>query len=93
MLDSSGFITESGCPGSMIGKYWTSKGVNQAFICTKDRVVLDYFTATNGVYYPADSAAVRDANTMNTEMYKLIREDSMKTKFDTLPEPADAGCY
>jgi hypothetical protein len=74
MPDSSVFITEAGSPYSVIGKYWPSKGVSQAFICTKDRVVLDYFTATNGVFHPADSAAVRGANKMTTEMSKLIQE-------------------
>jgi hypothetical protein len=72
--DSSGFITEAGSPYSVIGKQWPSKGVSQAFICTKDRVVLDYFSATNGVFYPADRAAVRDANKMTTEMSKRIQE-------------------
>ena len=73
MLDSSGFITEAGSPYSVIGKYWPSKGVSQAFICTKDRVVLDYFTATNGVFYPANSVAVRDANKMTEDMSKEIQ--------------------
>ena len=72
MSDSSGFITEAGSPYSVIGKQLPSKGVSQAFICTKERVVLDYFSATNGVFYPADSAAVRDANKMTEDMRKEI---------------------
>jgi hypothetical protein len=73
MPDSSGFITEAGSPYSVIGKYWPSKG-SQAFICTKDRVVLDYFTATNGVFYPASDAAVQDAHKMTTKISKLIQD-------------------
>jgi hypothetical protein len=74
MPDSSGFVTEAGSPYSVIGKQWPPKGVSQVFICTKDRVVLDYFSATNGVFFPAGSAAVRDANKMTTGMSKLIQE-------------------
>jgi len=33
--------TEAGSPYSMIAKAWPSKNASQAFICTKDRVVLD----------------------------------------------------
>ena len=71
--DSSGFITEAGSPYSVIVKYWPSKTASQAFICTKDRVVLDYFTATNGIFYPANSVAVRDANKMTEDMSKEIQ--------------------
>lgn len=49
-----------------------SKNASQAFICTKDRVVLDYFTATNGVFHPADSSAVREANKMTEHVRELI---------------------
>jgi hypothetical protein len=73
--DSSGFITEAGSPYSVIVKYWPSNNASQAFICTKDRVVLDYFTATNGVFYPADRSAVREANKMTKEMSKAISPD------------------
>jgi hypothetical protein len=73
--DSSGFITEAGSTYSVIVKYWPSNSARQAFICTKDRVVLDYFAATNGVFYPADKSAVRDANKMTTEMSKAISPD------------------
>jgi hypothetical protein len=73
--DSSGFITQAGSPHSVIVKYWPSKNASQAFICTKDRVVLDFFTATNGIFYPADRSAVREANKMTTEMSKAISPD------------------
>jgi hypothetical protein len=71
--DSSGFITEPGSPYSVIVKYWPSNTASQAFICTKDRVVLDYFTATNGVFYPAESSALRAANKMTAEMNEIIQ--------------------
>jgi hypothetical protein len=73
--DFSVLITEAGSPYSVIVKHWPSKNASQAFICTKDRVVLDYFTATNGVFYPADRSAVREANKMTTEMREAISPD------------------
>jgi hypothetical protein len=77
--DSSGFITEAGSPYSVIVKYWPSKNASQAFICTRDRVVLDYFTSTNGMFYPADGSAVQAANKMTTEMSKAISEMNKAT--------------
>ena len=75
MRDFSTFITQAGTPYSMIFKSWPSNGVSQAFICTKDRVILDYFTATNGMlFYPADGAKVRDAYKITAEMSKLMQE-------------------
>jgi hypothetical protein len=70
--DFSVLITEAGSPYSMIAKSWPSKNASQVFICTKVGVVLDYFNATNGVFYPADTKAVREASQMTAEMKRLI---------------------
>jgi hypothetical protein len=66
--DSSGFVTEAGSPNSVIFKYSPSKEVCNAFICQHDRVVVDCFIATNGVFLPADSSATRDANKLGEDV-------------------------
>ena len=78
MPDSPQFsvlTTEVDSPYSMIAKCWPSKNASQVFICTKHRVVLDYFNATNGVFCPADSAAVREASQMTAKMNRQISPD------------------
>ena len=68
--DSSGFITEANSRYSMIFKSSPSNTVSAAYICTEDRIVIDYFTATNGLFYPVNTAAVDEARKMTTEMQK-----------------------
>ena len=74
MPDSLGFVSEAGSPYVVIGNYCPSKGISQTIICTQDRLTVDYFTATNGVYYPADSAALLDAIKTSTELSKHIKQ-------------------
>lgn len=68
--DSSGFITEASLPYSMIFKSSPSNTVTAAYICTEDRIVVDYFTATNGVFWPVDTYAVQEARKMTTEIHR-----------------------
>jgi hypothetical protein len=70
--DSSGFIAEAGSPYSLTGKTWKDKGISQAFICTTNSVVVDYFNATNGQYYPATSAELQHAKKTTTEISKAM---------------------
>jgi len=72
MPDSSGFITEAGSPYSLMVRFGPDHEVGDAFICTKDRVVLDYFTATNGAFLPADSSALQRANAITIKMSEII---------------------
>ena len=72
--DSSGFMTEADSPYCLIGKTWTGKGVSQAFICSADKVVVDYFNATNGQYYPVSSAELQHAQKMTSDMSKAVED-------------------
>ena len=67
--DSCGFITEANSPYSLIFKSSPSNHVSTAYICSQDRIVIDYFTATNGIFYPVDAAA-QEARKMTTETQK-----------------------
>ena len=69
--DSLVFIAEAS-PYSVILKSWPSNDVTHVYISTKDRVVLDYFTATNGVFYPAHSLAVQEMGRITSRMSELL---------------------
>jgi hypothetical protein len=70
--DSSSFITEAGSPYAMGFEFWPSKDVRSALINTKDGVILDAFTATNGVFYPADISVIRKLNDVGGDLSKLL---------------------
>lgn len=70
--DSSGFITEANAPYSMIFRSSSSNRVSTAYICSEDRIVIDYFTATNGLFYPVNTSAVQEARKMTTEIEKPV---------------------
>jgi hypothetical protein len=70
--DSNGFITEANSPYSMIFQSSPSNIVSAAYICSPERIVIDYFTATNGVFYPVDTSAVQEARQMTTEIQKQV---------------------
>jgi hypothetical protein len=69
---SSGFTTEAGSPYSVSFEFWPSKDVRSAVIGSKDGVILDAFTCTNGVFYPADISAIRNANDIGGDVSKLL---------------------
>lgn len=62
------FTGAADCPYSLEGYYRTNGGVWQAAICTKDGVVLDYFTATNGLFWPAPRSEIQNLSKMTTAM-------------------------
>ena len=62
MQDSSGFTTEVGSPYSMTFEFGDSKDVRSAVIGTKEGVVLDAFTCTNGLFFPVESSVITKAN-------------------------------
>jgi hypothetical protein len=70
--DSSGFSTEAGSPYAVTFEFWPSRDVRSAVIGTKDGVILDAFTATNGVFYPADSLLIRKANDVGGDVSRLL---------------------
>jgi hypothetical protein len=69
-LDSSGFITEANLPYSMIFKSSPSNNTCFAYICSEDRIVIDSFASTNGLFVPVDTSSLQAARRMTTEMQK-----------------------
>ena len=67
MTDSSGFTTEAGTPYSVSFEFWPSKEIG-----TKDGVVLDAFTCTNGLFFPTDSSIIVKANGITKDMSHLL---------------------
>jgi len=72
MKDSSGFTTEAGIPYSVSFEFWASKDIRSAVIGTKDGVILDAFTCTNGVFSPADSSVIAKANGLMGDLRPLF---------------------
>jgi hypothetical protein len=70
--DSSGFTTEAGSPYSVSFEFWPSKEVRSAVIGTKDGVVLDAFTCTNGVFSPVESSVIQKANAVGADVKQLF---------------------
>lgn len=68
--DSTGYITEANLPYTMIFESSPSNDVASAYICTDNRIVIEFFTATNGLFFPVDTFAVQEARKMTTEMQK-----------------------
>jgi hypothetical protein len=60
--DTSGFSTEAGSPYAVTFEFWPSKDVRSAVIGTKDGVILDAFTCTNGIFCPDESSRIAKAN-------------------------------
>jgi hypothetical protein len=62
MPNSSGLSVEAGSPYAVSFEFWPSKEVRSAVIGTKDGVILDAFTCTNGVFYPDSNSHISKAN-------------------------------
>ena len=78
--DSSGFTTEAGTPYSVSFEFDASRSVKAAVISTKDGVVLDGFTCTNGIFSPIESSLLTKANSVASEVRGVIEELSEKSK-------------
>ena len=70
--NSSSFVTEAGSPYSLSFDFGPTHEVKSAVIGTKDGIVVDAFTATNSVFYPASISLIRDANDVGSEVQKLF---------------------
>jgi len=70
--DSSGFTTEAGSPYSVSFEFWPSKDIRSSVIGTKDGVILDAFTCTNGVFFPADTSVVVKADGITQDLSHLL---------------------
>jgi hypothetical protein len=71
MRDSSGFTTEAGCPYSVSLEFWPSREVRSVVFGTNG-IAIDAFMATNGLFYPADTAFIRKANGFAGDLSKLL---------------------
>ena len=72
MPDSSGFTTEAGSSYSMSLEFDTSKNVKSAVIGTKDGVILDIFTCTNGIFSPVENSVLQEVNAFGADMERLF---------------------
>jgi hypothetical protein len=72
MKDSSGFTTEAGIPYSVSFEFWPSKDIRSAVVGTKDGVILDAFTCTNGVFTPTDISVITKANGITQDLRPLL---------------------
>lgn len=59
--DSSAFITEAGIPYSLSFEFGPSNQLTSAVI-NKDRMIVDAFSCTNGLFYPAEVSRIQQAN-------------------------------
>jgi hypothetical protein len=62
MKDSSGFTTEASIPYSVSFESGHSNELRSIVIGTKDGVILDAFSCTNGLLYPIDVIRIQQAN-------------------------------
>jgi hypothetical protein len=80
MPDSSGFTTEAGSPYSMSFEFDASHTPKSAVIGTKEGVIVDVFTCTNGVFSPAESSVITNANSVGSEVRGAMEQLDGKRK-------------
>ncbi|MGO8929491.1 MAG: hypothetical protein ACLQU3_21715 [Limisphaerales bacterium] len=80
---NSGFITEAGSPYSVGFEFGPSNEVRSAMISTKDGVVLDMFTCTNGEFSPSESSVIQKANAIKARTRQLFDAKHLR---ETSPE-------
>jgi hypothetical protein len=80
MADSSGLTTEAGTPYSVSLECDASRNPKSVVIGTKDGVILDAFSYTNGVFYPVESSLLKTANTVGSEVRGVMEGLSQRSK-------------
>ena len=80
MRDSSGFTTEAGIPYSVSLECDASRNPKSVVIGTKDGVILDAFSYTNGVFSPVESSLLTKANSVGSEVRGAMEELSGRSK-------------
>jgi hypothetical protein len=78
--DSSGFTTEAGTPYSVSLECDASRNPKSVVIGTKDGVILDAFSYTNGVFSPVESALLTKANAAGSAVGGAMEELSERGK-------------
>lgn len=90
MPDSSGFTTEAGTPYSVSFEFDTFKRVKSAVVGTKDGVVLDAFSCTNGIFMPVERSVLQKANAVGADMKQLFEPDrARKSTSESFVREAD----
>lgn len=74
------FAGAADCPYSLEASYRTNGGVWWAEICTKDGVVVDWFIATNGLFWPAPRSEVQNMSNMTAAISHIPRTNQPSTK-------------
>jgi len=80
MPDSSGFTTEAGSPYSVSFEFDASHTPKSAVIGTKEGVIVDAFTCTNGVFSPVESSVITKANLVGSEVRGAMEQLDEKRK-------------
>jgi hypothetical protein len=80
MPASSGFTTEAGTPYSVSLECDTSHTPKSLVLGTKDGVILDAFSYTNGVFSPVESSALTKANAEGSQTRAVMEELSERSK-------------
>jgi len=80
MPDTSGFTTEAGTPYSVSLECDASHNPKSVVIATKDGVILDAFSYTNGVFVPVDSSVLSKANVAGLQTRAVMDELSERSK-------------
>ena len=78
MPDSSGFTNEAGTPYSVSFEFDASKSVKSAVVGTKDGVVLDAFSCTNGIFMPVERSMLQKANAVGADMKQLFDPERVR---------------
>lgn len=80
MPDSSGFSTEAASPYSVSFEFDASHNPKSAVIGTKDGVILDAFSCTNGVFSPVERSVITKANSVGSEVRGVMEQLDEKRK-------------
>ncbi len=78
--DSSGFTTEAGTQYSVSLECDASHNPKSMVIGTKDGVILDAFSYTNGVFSPVESEFLTKATATGSEVHEAMEELSERRK-------------
>jgi hypothetical protein len=78
MPDSSGFTTEAGTPYSVSLECDASRNPKSVVIGTKDGVILDAFSCTNGIFSPVESSLLEKANAVGADMKQLFDPEHVR---------------
>ncbi len=78
MPDSSGSTTEAGSPYAVSFEFDASHKPKSAVIGTKDGVVLDIFSCTNGIFSPVERSVLEKANAVGADMRQLFDPEHVR---------------